>query len=165
MRRLFFTLSLLAALPALAMPSMVTKTEQGVTFTAPEGWKTLVTLSDRGITISRDAFTSFDVHWYDYKAQRSMDQMLDLVLKVTSENLPMGGITETSRVTTKDGTGRIAFADFKTMGYVMKMGFGVSMNASNTKVKAVIFRTSPDAWTELEAPAMIEAVMAGVKVP
>ena len=73
---------LLAALPALAMPALTTKTESGVTFAAPADWKTLVTAADHGVTISRDAFTSFDVHWYDYKSNRTLDQLLDLVVKV-----------------------------------------------------------------------------------
>lgn len=161
--RLILTAGLLAALPALAMPALTTKTESGITFAAPADWKTLVTAADHGVTISRDAFTSFDVHWYDYKSNRTLDQLLDLVVKVTAENVPMGTVTETSR--SNIAGGRLATANFTTMGYTLKMGFAVGFDPSGTKVKAVIFRTSPESWTDLSAPQLIEAVMAGFKVP
>jgi hypothetical protein len=158
MRR-FALLSFLAwSSAALAAPTLDTISEDEVTVAVPQGWKHMITADERNIVMSRDAGTTINMHWYTYKEGISQDKMLDKLLSVTNENLPMGSAIEVARKEILEGRGKVMTADFSTLGYEMKMAFTVVLHPEQGHVATAIMLSSPDTWKELEGETLIANV-------
>jgi len=161
-------MTLFAALLTAALsapPPLQAHTEGGVTLSAPGSWKVLVKAAEHNAVLSRDAATHIHLHWWPYKEGASADRMLDKLISVTGANLPLGQIQERERSTVLDGQGRLATADFSKFGYTMKLAFLVVMDAPHKAIKGAILLTTPEGWTELDAPALIASVTAALQPP
>lgn len=157
MRHLLFALWAAAAAPALSP-----HTDGAVTVSAPEGWKVLIKASEHNAVVSRDGGTHVHVHWWPYKAGASADKMLDKLIRVTNDNLPLGAVKETRRVDVAGG--RLAEGEFTTLGYTMRMGFVVTADEDAGLIRGAIFLTNPEGWTELGGADFLQAVTASLAV-
>ncbi|HMV67003.1 MAG TPA: hypothetical protein PKA64_09145 [Myxococcota bacterium] len=164
---LAFFLSVAALSPAAqASPTLTTRSEAGVTFSAPEGWKALVTADERSIVLSRDAFTTLYVKWHPYKEGASLDKMLDKMVQVTNDSLPAGSATETSRGDILGGKGKVAVGSYKNIiGYQMALGWGVVSDPGRGMILTGVLLSSPDGFNEIGGKELITQVLASLQAP
>jgi hypothetical protein len=151
---------------AHAMPPLSARTEDGVTFSAPEGWKALVTADERSVVLSRDAFTTLYVKWHPYKEGASLDKMLDKMVQITNDSLPAGQATERSRADILGGKGKVALGGYKNIiGYEMSMGWAVVNDAGKGMILTGILLSSPDGFNEAGGKDLLAQVLESLKAP
>jgi uncharacterized protein YabN with tetrapyrrole methylase and pyrophosphatase domain len=153
MRRLLLAAALAFSMPALAeVPAMTTAKDGDVSISVPDGWKTMVDAQTANVLASRDAATTMTIHWYPYGGKKSLDDMLNILLRVTNENLPMGAAKELSREDALDGKAKLMIAEYSNMlGYSMKLAFIARIDEAGKRVVTGVFLTDPESFESLSA--------------
>ena len=157
MRSLFLALALCSA-TAWAAPELTRVSDHAISVDIPSGWKHAVYPKEQNLVTSLNPFTNITVYWYRHKPKATADKMLDTLLKVTNENLPLGEATEVSRAPTADGRGKQMLANFSTFGYTMKLGFVATIEPEKDRMLASVLIASPSSFDEIDGLATLAQV-------
>jgi hypothetical protein len=121
----------------------------GMRVDAPEGWKVLLSPDERTATLSAGIVTSISLYWYGFKPLADNDDIVDTLLRVTNENLPLGHITEVSRGPTLDGRAVAAHGVYSLLGYQMHVGLVGMNDAAHDRLVAAVLVADPISWLSL----------------
>lgn len=171
--RLFLAAVLALSLPAFAeVPKLAPATDDGVTIQAPEGWKTMIDGPTADVLVSRDAFTTMKIQWFPHPADNdaALDKALDILLKVTNDNLPVGSATEKSRVMVDGKHTKYVIAEYSNMfGQTMKLAFVARLDQETKRLVTGVFLTDPESFEKLSGPdlavQMVLSVTGGPRGP
>lgn len=171
--RFLLAAALAFALPAMAeIPTLTSASDDGVTVKAPEGWKTMIDGPTADILVSRDAFTTMKIQWFPHPADNdaALDKALDILLKVTNDNLPVGSATEKSRVMVEGQHTKYAIAEYSNMfGQTMQLTFVARLDKKTKRLVTGVFLTDPESFAKLSgdqlAVQMVLSVTGGPRGP
>jgi hypothetical protein len=147
-----------AALPALAPIS-----EGGMHLAAPEGWRSWFNVDEHNATCALGLATSVRIYWYPFKERLPIDRVLDIVLKVTRENVPFGEVVELERVAVLDGASRGLKAEYRAFGYQMSLGMVAINDALHDRMVAAVMLADPATFDDLGGVHLAAAIAASVR--
>lgn len=157
-------LILLLLCPALAAPPMVDHDSDGVHVRVPESWQILVDTDANNVTASKGLITNVTMYWYPYKEGITHDIMLNIVLRSTNESLPLGEAVELNRGQSDDGSLGHLEAEYRLLGYTMKIGVVTRFDAYLDRVVAAVLVADPVGFERLDGIGMLEEIASSLSL-
>lgn len=146
-----------------AQPVLVPITEAGMHLAAPDGWRSWFNVDERNATCALGLATSVRVYWYPFKERLPIDRVLDIVLKVTRENVPFGQVVELERVSILDGASRGLKAEYRVLGYQMTLGIVAINDALHDRMVAAVMLADPATFDDLGGVQLAAAIAGSVR--
>lgn len=148
---------------ALAAPSMTTVAEGGVSLRVPDDFKAWIDVERHSATASLGLATSIRLYWYDFKRKLTLDESVDIILRVTQENVPFGRVEPRERVSTLGGFARVQLGQFGLLGYRMRVDMLAINDPVHDRMVAAVLIAPPESYDDAAAVDLLASVAASLR--